>query len=159
MTGRERLLSLLGLDLGELLLAALLVGLSASLGVKHVVPPPEAGGIVADELLVVHIVMVGTGPNGEEVAQTPGEVISAVGIDGLEQAESDPDVHGEQVQVTGEHEEHHGRSDDAKTEEHGFNRGGVLSSQTEGSGVGVVHLVDGLVEGSVVQATVEPVMP
>lgn len=91
---RAYLLSLLGADLSQLSLATLLAGLNTSLSVKDVVPPSEARGVVANELLVVEIVVVGTGPEGEELAQAPGEVIPAVGVDSLEEAEDDPGVHG-----------------------------------------------------------------
>lgn len=155
----SRLLGLLGLDLSKLLLAAALVGLGTSLGVEHVVPPAEARGVVANELLVVHVVVVGAGPDGEEVAQAPGEVEAAVGVDSLEEAEDDPDVHGQEVQVTGDAEVGNGRSDDTDAEEHGLNGRGILGSEAEGSRVGVVHLVDGLVQGAVVQSAMEPVVP
>lgn len=154
-----RLLLLLGLELTELLLTSSLVSLSTSLGVQAVVPPSEAGSVVADELLVVKIVVLGTSPERKEVAQAPGEVVAAVGVDGLEETESDPDVHGEQVQLASDAKEDNGGADDTNAEESSLDGRSVLSSEAERSRVGVVHLVDGLVEGTVVQATVEPVVP
>lgn len=52
---------------GELLFPAPLGRLRASLGVKNIVPPPEAARVVADEELVVHVVVLGTGPERQEV--------------------------------------------------------------------------------------------
>lgn len=156
---QARLLSLLGLDLGQLLLTASLVGIGTSLGVEHVVPPAEAGSVVANELLVVHVVVVGTGPDGQEVAQAPGEVVAAVGIDGLKKTEGDPDVHGEQVELAGDGKEKDGRSDNANSEETSLNGRSVLGSQAKGSRVQVVHLVDAPVERAIVKSAVEPVVP
>lgn len=155
----RRLLSLLGPDGSQLLLPAGLARSLAGLGVQEVVPPAEAGGVVANELLVVHIVVVGAGPDGQEVSQTPGEVVARVGVDGLEQTQDDPHVHGEQVEVTGEGDPEDWAADGADGEEHDLNRGGVLGGEAEGRGVGVVQLVDVLVERAVVQGTVEPVVP
>ena len=100
------LLLLLGVpDSLELLLAAALVCLSTSLGIQEVVPPAEAGGVVANELLVVHVVVVSAGPNWEEVSQAPREVVATVGINGLEEAQDDPDVHGDQVEIASDTEQ------------------------------------------------------
>lgn len=153
------LLRLLGLELQELLLTALPVSLSAGLGVEAEVPPAEAGGVVADELLVVEIVVIRTGPEGDEVTQAPGEVVAAVGIDGLEETEDDPDVHGDEVEFASNAQQNNGCSNDTNSEKSGFDRRGVFSSETEGSRVGVVHLVNRLVERTVVQRSVEPVVP
>lgn len=135
------------------------MGLGTSLGVQAEVPPAEAGGVVANELLVVKVVVLGAGPEGEEVAQAPGEVVAAVGVDGLEESQDDPDVHGEEVELASDLEEDDGAAHDTNAEEGGFDGGGVLSGETEGGGVGVVHLVDSLVERAVVQGAVEPVVP
>lgn len=156
---RGSLLLLLGLDGSELLLAAALVSVGTGLGIQTVVPPGEAGGVVADELLVVKIVVMSTSPDGEDVAQTPGEVIAAVRVDGLEKTENDPGVHGEEVELASNSKEDNWASNDTNSEESSFNGRSILSGETERSGVGVVHLVDGLVEGTVVQSTVEPVVP
>lgn len=156
---RVRLLSLLGTDLSQLPLATLLAGLGTSLSIEDVVPPSEARGVVANELLVVKIVVVGTGPEWEELAQAPGEVVAAVGVDSLEEAEEDPGVHRQEVEVVGEGDPNNRAADNTETEKHHLDRGGVLSGETEGGAVGVVHLVDGPVEGSVVQRAVEPVVP
>lgn len=135
------------------------MSLGASLSVQEVVPPAEARRVVANELLVVHVVMVGTSPDGEEVAQAPGEVVATVGVDGLEETQDDPNVHGDEVEIASDLKEENGRANNTNTEKHGLNGRGVLSSETERSRVGVVHLVNGLVERTVVQAAVKPVVP
>ena len=155
----SHLLGLLGSDLGELLLAALLAGLLAGLGVEAEVPPAEAGRIVADEALVVHIVVAGTGPERQDVAQAPGEVVAAMGVDGLEEAEDDPQVHSDEVELTRERDPEDGGTDDANAEEHDLDGRSILCGQAERSAVRVVKLVDGLVQRSVVQDSVKPVVP
>jgi hypothetical protein len=138
------LLSLSGL--GQLLLPPSLGGLSTGFGVKNRVPPPEAAGVVADELLVVHVVVLGTGPEGENVVQAPGELVAAVRIDGLEQTERDPRVHGQNVQVLRDGAPEDGAGDGSEAKNHDLNRRRVLSSQTERSRVLVMDLVDVLVQ-------------
>lgn len=150
---------LLGPDLSQLALATLLVGLEAGLGVKTVVPPAEAGGIVADELLVMEIVVVGTSPERKNVAQAPGEIVTTVSIDGLEETEDDPSEHGKEVEVTDDRDPDDRNSNNSKAEEHSLDRGRILGSEAEGSAVRVVELVDVLIERSVVKRSVEPVMP
>lgn len=46
--------------------------------------------------------MVRASPEGQEVAERPGEVVARVRIDGLEETEGDPDVDGEDVEVVAE---------------------------------------------------------
>lgn len=132
------LLSLLGPDLGQLPLSPLLAGLIAGLGIKEEIPPPEAGGIVANEALVVHVVMVSAGPEGQEVVQAPGEVVATVGIDGLEEAQDNPEVHGDEVKLAGQSNPNDRDADGADAEEHGLDRARVLSGHAKGSAVGVV---------------------
>lgn len=153
------LLSLLGADLSKLAVAALLVSLSTSLSVQGPVPPAEARSVVANELLVVHVVVVGTSPDREEMAQAPREVVAAVGVDSLPQTKDDPEVHGDEVKLTGDSKDDNGRSDNAHTEKHSLDRRSVLGCKAERSGIGMVQLVDVLVERSVVQAAMEPVVP
>lgn len=92
---------LLGLLHGlQLPLSSPLRGLRTSLSVEKEIPPPEAARIVSDKALVVYIVMLGTRPEGKEMVQAPGKLVSTVRIDGLEQTENNPEVHGENMQVT-----------------------------------------------------------
>lgn len=155
----HHLLRLLGPNLSQLALATLLRRRLTGLGVKAVVPPAERRGIVANKALVVKIVVVSTSPEGEDVTKRPGEVVTAVGVDGLEEAEDDPEVHGHKVEVVGDQSPDNGAADNAETEEHDFDGRGVLSGETEGGAVGVVELVNRLVEGTVVERAVKPVVP
>jgi len=88
--------------LGHTALPPLLCGFRTRFGIHHLVPPPKAAGVVAYELLVVHIVPLGSTPAGEEVVQAPWEFVSAVCVDGLEQAENDPGIHSQNMQVAGD---------------------------------------------------------
>lgn len=134
------------LGLGQLLLPPGLRGLSTSLGIEAEVPPPEAAGVVANELLVVNIVMLRASPERKDVVQAPGELVTTVRINGLEQTEGDPAVHGQDVEVLGDGAPEDGASDATKTEDHDFNGRSVLSGQTERRGVLMVDLVDVLVK-------------
>ncbi len=93
------LLSLL--EVRELLLSSPLGRLSTSLGIQNKVPPPEAAGIVSNKLLVMFVVMFGTSPERQEMVETPGKLVAAMGIDGLEQAEDNPGIHCQDVKVFG----------------------------------------------------------
>lgn len=108
---------------------------------------------------MVHVVVIGTGPEGQDVAQAPGEVVAAVGIDGLEETKDDPDIHGDEMKVTGDGEQNNRRTNDTHAEEHSLNRRSVLGGQTKWSRIGVVHLVNSLIKRSVVQSSMEPVVP
>jgi hypothetical protein len=142
-----------------LVLATSLQRIRGVLSVENVVPPPEAAGVITNELLMVQIMVIRTRPEGQEMMQTPWEFISTVGINGLEQTQHDPDVHGEDMQITGESTPKNGTPDGPKAQDHDLNRRSILSGQTEGSRVLVVDLVNGLVERTPVKSTVGEVMP
>lgn len=143
---RSKANSLLSLaELGDLLLSSSLGCLRTALSVQDVVPPSERAGVVADELLVVDVVMISTSPEGKEVVQAPGELVARVGVDGLEETKDDPNVHGKDVEVLGNGAPEDGDTDGAETQTHDLDRGSVFSGETEGSRVLVVDLVDGLV--------------
>ncbi len=108
---------------------------------------------------MVKIVVVGASPEGEDFSQAPGEVVSAVRINGLEEAEQNPQVHGHEVKISHDGNPNDGNTNNAKAQDHSLDRRGVLGSKTEGSAVSVVELVDVLVQRAVVQATMHPVMP
>ena len=137
-----------------LVFSAALQSIGGVLSVEKVVPPAEAAGVVSDEFLMVKIVVVGTGPERQEVVKTPGEFVTTVGINGLEQTQDNPNVHGEDVKVSGESAPEDGATDGTKAQEHHFNRRRVLGSQTERSGVLMVNLVDSLVERTPVKSAV-----
>ena len=109
---------------------------------------------------MVNVVVLGAGPEGQEVVQTPWELVTAVCVDGLGQTEDDPNVHGQNVEILGDGAEDNGDTDGAETQDHDFDGRGVFSSQAKGSRVLVVDLVDVLVEERAgVHGTVGPVVP
>lgn len=104
--------------------------------------------------------VIRTCPEGQEMVQAPRELIAGVCVDGLEQTEDDPNVHGQDVEVARERAVQDGTTDGAKAENHDLNGGCVFGSQTKGSGVLVVNLVDVLVEERRdVHQAVGPVVP
>lgn len=105
-----------------LVLSATLQGIGGVLGVKEIVPPAEAARVITNKLLVMEVVVISPRPEGQEVVQTPGEFIATVGINGLEQAEDDPDVHGQDVQVASERTPDDGATDGSETQDHDFDR-------------------------------------
>lgn len=105
------------------------------------------------------VVEIGTAPEGQEVVQAPGEIVARVRVDGLEQAQGDPRVHGQDVQVAGEGAVQDGREDGADAEEHDLDGRRVLGGHAEGGRVLVVDLVHVLVEGPPVEHAVRPVVP
>lgn len=94
---------------------------------------------------MVNIVVLGASPEGKEVVERPGELVARVCVDGLEEAEDNPDVHGEDVEVLGDGAPHDGDTNGTETQAHDFNGRRVLGGKTEGSRVLVVNLVHGLV--------------
>ena len=104
---------------------------------------------------MVHVVVLRAGPEGQEMVQAPRELVAGVRVYGLEQAQDDPEVHGQDVQVLSEGAPQHGAEDGADAEEHDFDRRGVFCREPEGRGVLVVDLVDCFVEG----APMEPDKP
>lgn len=123
----------LGLLGRHLALAATLQRIRSVLSVQNVVPPPEAAGEVTNELLVVEIMVIRTGPERQEVVETPGELIATVRVDGLEQAQNNPNVHGENVQVTSDSTPGDGAANASETQNHNLDRRCVFSGQTERS--------------------------
>lgn len=111
-------------------------GLVLGVGAKEVVPPSEAGRVAVSERLVVVVVVIGARPERQEVSQRPGEVVSGVGVDGLEQSESDPDVHRQDVQVLSEETVQEGTGDGSLGEDEDLKRVGVLGGETDGSAKG-----------------------
>ena len=109
---------------------------------------------------MVNVVVLSSSPEGQEVVQAPGELVAAVGVDGLEQTDDNPGVHGQNVKVLCDGAEDNGNSDSAKAQNHDFDGRRVFSRETKGGGVLVVDLVDVLVEeGACVHGAVSPVVP
>ena len=82
--------------------------------------------------------------------------VSTVRINSLEEPECDPDVDREDVEVAPglEHSVDDRAENGTCTEDEDLRRMSVFSSETEGSGVLVVDLVDVLVERAPVKSTV-----
>jgi hypothetical protein len=107
----------------------------------------------------MNVVVLSASPEGQEVVQAPGELVTAVRIDSLEHTEDDPNVHGQDVEVFGDGAEDNRYADSSEAQYHDFDRRGVLSSQAEGGRVLVVDLVDVFVEEGGVHGAVRPVVP
>jgi hypothetical protein len=103
--------------------------------------------------------MISTGPEGEEVVQAPWELVTAVGINSLEETEDNPEIHRQDVELTSNQDPDDRYTDRAKTENHDFNGRCVLGSQSEWSRVLVVDLVDTSVKRAPVHCAMTPVMP
>jgi hypothetical protein len=143
----HRKLSLLVLGSSELgSVHALAVRLVLVVGAENGIPPPEGGAVVVHERHVVEVVMIGAGPEGEDVLERPWEVVAGVGIDGLEETEGDPDVHGHHVEVLHEVAPEEGSGDGAEAKDGDLGGVSVFGGKTKGCGVFMVDLVDALVQ-------------
>jgi len=116
-----------------------------------VVAPTEGSGEIVHESHVMEIVVISTGPEGKDVLERPREIVSAVSIDGLEETEDDPDVHGEDVEVASAKDVEDRTSDRPSTEDEDFSWVGVLGGKAEGSRILVMNFVDVLVHGTPVE--------
>lgn len=103
--------------------------------------------------------MIGPGPERQPVPQAPREVVTRMSIDGLEKSEDDPDVDRDDVKVRSDEAVEEGTADGAHTEDEDFEGVSVFGGESEGCRVLVVHLVDVLVERTVVECSVSEVMP
>jgi len=127
-------------------------------GTEHAIPPPKGSGVVVGEGHMVKVMVLGTRPEGKDMLKRPGEVVSRMGINGLEKTKGDPDVHREDVEVLGKEAVEEGASEGAGSKNEDLGGVSVFSSKTEGSGVLVVDLVDMLVEGTVMESLVSKVV-
>lgn len=105
------------------------------------------------------IVVVGTSPEWKEVVQAPGEFVTRVSVDCLEQTANNPEVHCHDVEIFENGAEDNGNADSAESQDHGLDRGSIFSSKTERCAVLVVELVNHLVQTRSVQKSVKPIMP
>lgn len=137
-----------------------LQALRAALGIKHVVPPSETRRVVANELLMMRIVVIRAGPEWQEMVQRPREFVSGVRINGLEEPQNNPNIHCENVQVLRDRTPQDWRSNSTKAKTQDFNRTRVLGGQAKWRRVLVMNLVDVFVkEWPSVHGAVRPVMP
>jgi len=77
-----------------------------------------------------------------------------MGIDGLEQAQNDPEVDGGNVKVLGEITVHQRAKNSSSTEDEDFSRVSIFGGQTKRSRVFVMNLVDVLVKDTGVKSLV-----
>ena len=108
---------------------------------------------------MVNVVVVCPGPEWEDVVQRPGELIPGMRIDCLEQPQHDPNVHGQNVQFTGDRAPENRTADGAEAKKQDFDWACILGGQAEGCLVLVMDFVDHLVESWGVEGTVRPEMP
>ena len=140
-------------------LPPLLCGLGTRFSVQQVIPPPKTARVVANEALMMDIMMLCTCPEWQEVMQAPWKLVAAMGINGLEQTTHNPEVHSENVQVARDGAPKDRCAHSPKAENHDFNWGGVFSGHAEWSGVLVVYLMNVFVQWTPVQRSVRPVVP
>lgn len=120
--------------------------------------------------------VVGTGPEGEEVSERPREVVARMSVDCLPKTKSDPNVDGEDVKVIPEYSVQEWSRDRSLREDQNFKRMGIfgglynikrrtqemkkmrVTHDTNRSRELVVELVNVLVQRTIVQSPVSPVM-
>ena len=91
--------------------------------------------------------------------QAPWEIITTMGIDGLEEAENDPDIHRYDVKIACDGGPSDRCYDCTDAENEDFDRRCIFCGKTEGSRVVVMDFVDVLVERTPVKCAVSPVVP
>lgn len=120
------------------------------IGTEDVIPPSERSGVVVGEGHVVEVVMVSTRPEWKDVLEGPREVITRVGVDGLEQAKGNPDIHGRDVEfsagVNGPEDRAH---ESTQGEDESLQGVGIFSCEAEWSAVFVVQFVDVAIQWAV----------
>jgi len=107
----------------------------------------------------MEIVVVSTSPERKEMAERPGEIITRMGIDSLEQPQRDPNIHRQDVKIVGQVAVKERSTDGPSTKCESLDGMSVFSRQTERSRVLVVQFVDVSVKGSIVKGFVCEVMP
>jgi hypothetical protein len=123
-------------------------------GTHDEVAPAKGSGEIVHESHVMEIVMIGTRPKGEDVLERPREVVSTVSIDGLEETENDPDVHGENVKFSGAKDVENRTGDGSSTEDENLGWMRVFSREAKGSRIFVVYLVYVFIHGTPMEALV-----
>lgn len=103
--------------------------------------------------------MLGSGPEWKNVVQAPWKFVSAVSIDSLEKTSCNPEVHGNNVEVSGYQAPDDWDHDSSGTKNHGFDRRSVFCSESERRRILVMDLVNISVEESLVKESVHPVVP
>lgn len=108
---------------------------------------------------MVYVMMLGASPERQKAVQTPRKLVAGVCVDGLREAEHNPEVHCQDMQVLGDCTPQNGPKHGSETQEHDFNGRSVLGSQTKRRRVLVMDLVHISVKRTPVKQAVCPVMP
>lgn len=153
------LLRLLVLNRRKLPLPPPLARLRPGLGIQNEIPPAEAARVVSNEAFVMDIMMFRARPEGQEMVQRPRELVSGMRINRLEQSEDNPEIHGQDMQITEDGAVEDGDTDSTKTQYEHFDGRCVFGGEAKGSRVLVVDFMDVLVEGAPVHGAVGPVVP
>lgn len=67
------------------------------------------------------------------MVKAKGELVTAVSINGLEETDNDPNVHGQDVELASNSTPQNWSANRAKAKNHDFDRRRVFSCKTEGS--------------------------
>ena len=103
--------------------------------------------------------MISTSPERQEMVKTPRKFVATVGIDSLEQAQHNPDIHSENMQVTNQSTPEDRGADGPEAENHHFNRRSIFGGQTKWCGILMVNFVNSLVEWTPMKSSVEKIVP
>jgi hypothetical protein len=143
----------------KLPLSSLLRSLRTSLSVQDIIPPAERARVVTDEALMMDIMMLSTGPEGQEVMQRPWEFIPGMRINSLEQATNDPQIHRQDVQILSDSAVDDRAANSSETQDHDFDRRRVFSGEAKGCRILMVNFMDVFVKRTPVHGAVRPVVP
>ena len=108
---------------------------------------------------MVLVMMICTSPERQEMVKIPSKFIATVGINSLEQVQYNPDIHSENMQVTGESTPDDQGADSPKAKSYHFNRRSIFSGQTKWCRILMVNFVNHLVEWTPMKSSVEKVVP
>jgi hypothetical protein len=125
---------------------------------QKLVQVSERSRVTVGESHVVEIVMIGSAPERNPPLHGPREIVPRMSVYSLEQSQDDPEVYGDDVQVWSDEAVEKGSTDGTGSQDQDLEGVSVLGGQTKGSGKLVVHLVNVLVEGTVVQSSVGKVV-
>ena len=103
--------------------------------------------------------MISTSPERQEMVKTPRKFVATVGIDSLEQAQHNPNIHSEDMQVTGESTPEDWAADGPEAQNHHFNGGSIFGGQTKWCGILMVDFVNSLVEWTPMKSSVDKIVP
>lgn len=125
-----------------------------TVGPQQLVPPGERGGVVPDEVHVVEVMETGTGVEWDQVERVPRDVITAVDIDGLQQAKRHPGPQEEDV-VT----EDQDSDEETSTQDDGLSRMSVLCLHAKGGRELMVDFVDVFINPAMMQQAMQKIVP